>query len=262
LEKYNSQIQWISEHDTGQANAINKGISSAKGDIFAYLNSDDLYYPTTIQVIVDYFNENPDAMFVYGDALAIDHNNKSYERRHHVKATDFHELVHYGDFIVQPATFWRRSVWEEFGGFDETYTYVFDYEYFLRISQSIKLYYIPQLLTQERIHSQAKTTNGGIARIEELARLGKQYGGHGIPQNFRPEAASIYLYQGLQLLMSGNFHDGKIFIKLAYKTNNSMIKVLIYMTSMIIWGPSSIPSLRLYSNWLRVIWHKWNNTLQ
>ncbi len=257
LKKYSHQIRWISEADSGQSNALNKGFALAQGDIFAYLNADDLYYPTTIQTIVDFFRDHPDAMMVYGDALAIDYQNKSYERRHHVKAVQFHDLVEYGDFIVQPASFWRRTVWEKYGGFDESYTYVFDYEYFMRIAQHITLHYIPQLLAKERIHRQTKTTNGGINRIVELERVGKQYGGDGIPKNFRPEASSVYLYHGFGLLFSGDFQQGKAFIRTAIEINNSLIKVISYMLSMMIFGPSSIPNLRLYSNRLRVIWQTW-----
>src|SRR6266540_1502850 len=73
IKKYNDRLAyWISEKDSGQAEAINKGFARAGGEILAWLNSDDYYLPNTISAVVKCFEENPDVVMVYGDMLAVD----------------------------------------------------------------------------------------------------------------------------------------------------------------------------------------------
>lgn len=57
LKKYKHLI-WISEKDAGQSNAINKGFSMAKGEIFAWLNSDDYYEENIFKSIATYFKRH------------------------------------------------------------------------------------------------------------------------------------------------------------------------------------------------------------
>jgi Glycosyl transferase family 2 len=45
-------FQWVSEPDTGMYEATNKGIAISRGEILAYLNSDDLYLPWSVEVAV------------------------------------------------------------------------------------------------------------------------------------------------------------------------------------------------------------------
>src|SRR4030067_2556851 len=73
IKRFEHRItNWISEPDRGQSDAINKGWSMASGDIFAWLNSDDMYAPGAVQAAVQAFRENPEAGMVYGDAILVD----------------------------------------------------------------------------------------------------------------------------------------------------------------------------------------------
>ncbi|HEC65485.1 MAG TPA: glycosyltransferase [bacterium] len=65
-------MQWVSEPDNGMYEAINKGFKMSKGQILAYLNSDDLYFPWTVSIVVDYFQKHPQSDLVYGDKLNYD----------------------------------------------------------------------------------------------------------------------------------------------------------------------------------------------
>src|SRR6476469_2131846 len=55
LESYGDRLRYVSQKDEGQADAINQGLQIAEGDILAYLNSDDIYYPGCLRRVVDYF---------------------------------------------------------------------------------------------------------------------------------------------------------------------------------------------------------------
>ena len=73
IENYAASLAWhISEADSGQACAINKGFARAKGEIIAWLNSDDYYLPDTLAKVADLFAQHPEAGIVYGDVLSVD----------------------------------------------------------------------------------------------------------------------------------------------------------------------------------------------
>ena len=70
LKSYGARVAWVSEKDRGQAHAINKGAAEARGEIRAYLNSDDLLRPGAVRRVVDHFRDHPVCDLVYGrDAL-------------------------------------------------------------------------------------------------------------------------------------------------------------------------------------------------
>ncbi len=57
---------WVSEKDHGQADAVNKGIYATSGEIIAWINSDDIYYPNAFSTVATFFHNNPSALAVYG----------------------------------------------------------------------------------------------------------------------------------------------------------------------------------------------------
>jgi glycosyltransferase involved in cell wall biosynthesis len=70
--KQTSRFRWTSGPDAGMYDAVNKGLRMARGEILAYLNSDDLYLPWTIQTAVDFLQAHPDVDLVYGDYISLD----------------------------------------------------------------------------------------------------------------------------------------------------------------------------------------------
>src|SRR5579862_3033747 len=62
-----SRVTWISESDSGQSEALNKGFRQAKGEIIGWLNSDDRYRAGCFEQIVQAFADNPDIDILYGD---------------------------------------------------------------------------------------------------------------------------------------------------------------------------------------------------
>src|SRR5574338_10565 len=63
IKKYENRLAyWVSEQDRGQAEAINKGFARAKGEILAWLNSDDYYMLNTISIVVRCFEQNADVV--------------------------------------------------------------------------------------------------------------------------------------------------------------------------------------------------------
>ena len=155
LKSYGHRLNWVSERDQGQADAVNKGFRKAKGEIFGWLNSDDTYWPGTIRKVVQFFQANPDISMVYGEAYNVDAQGKIIERSP-TEEFDYQRLAE-TCFICQPTVFLRRQVFEEVGPLDVTLHYCLDYEYWMRVGKRFRVGYMPELLATSRLHGSAKT---------------------------------------------------------------------------------------------------------
>lgn len=251
LRKYEDRLTWISESDRGQADAINKGFRRAKGEILAWLNSDDAYVPGTIRTVVEHFRSHPQDNFIYGDALAINEQGREYGIRTHVKQGGLDELVNELDFIVQPASFWRAEVWRECGELDESLRYNLDYEYWMRVAQWHPLHYIPVLLARERLYAQAKTFRGAIERLEETAAVARRHGGNGLPRIYRAPAAASYLLRAGQSAWKGQWSLAHDDVNKALALHPPPFKFLQFFGVMLLFGSDSIPRFWLWLNRLR-----------
>ncbi len=145
---------WISEKDSGQAEAINKGLARATGEIVAWLNSDDYYLPGAISAAVKAFEGNPDAVMVYGDLLAVDENGQTINTLKY-KQLSLEDLLCF-QIIGQPSVFFRREVYEKIGGLDTTFHFLLDHHFWIRIAQYGRILHIPRTWSAARYHAEAK----------------------------------------------------------------------------------------------------------
>jgi glycosyltransferase involved in cell wall biosynthesis len=180
LKKYERRLKWISEKDEGQADAINKGILMATGDIIAYLNSDDVYEPGALQRVAEYFAAHPKTMWLAGKCRIIDEHDR--EIRGMITAYKNFLLRHYSyrmllvtNPISQPATFWRRGLVREFGLFDKNEHLVMDYEYWLRIGRRHGPGILDEYLARFRVHGKAKTVSTNFSNFKQELAVAKKY---------------------------------------------------------------------------------------
>jgi len=155
LKKNIKKARIVREKDKGQTNAINKGLNLSKGDILAYLNSDDVYDNDTFKAVYDYFVNNPNTKIVYGIGNFINEHGGLigyYKSKSPTLNNLFSECV-----ISQPTVFMKREVYEKIGEFDESLNYAMDYDYWIRVAKIYKFGFINKLLASTRIHSQTKT---------------------------------------------------------------------------------------------------------
>ncbi|GEM_PF-625761 len=155
-----SRLKWTSERDNGQSDAINKGLHVASGDILAYLNSDDIYLDGTLAFVADYFQTHPEVDFIYGDCLTIDTEGKILPVVLKTQSFNLRDALTMRMRWAQPAFFWRREVTAHIGLFDETFHYLMDQDYWLRmVLADYKPDYIPRNMAAFRFHGGSKTTN-------------------------------------------------------------------------------------------------------
>ena len=152
LERYAGtyNLHWISEPDRGMYDAINKGLRMANGEILAYLNSDDLYFPWTVDVAVEAFGDHPGADVVYGDAIRVDEIHRWVVP---VFMPPFSTLASaaYGS-LLQPVALLRRQVFDTLGGFDDRFAYVADMDFWLRAGDRFRFLRIAEFLALEQRH--------------------------------------------------------------------------------------------------------------
>ena len=164
IREYSSRLAWwVSEKDDGQADAINKGLRKARGEIVAWLNSDDFYLAHGISRMVQAFERNPQAGMIYGDLWSVGPKGEL------IKDVRFKNWGLKGlmcfRIIGQPAVFIRREALEKAGYLDVDYNVLLDHELWLRIAAGSKIQYQSGAVAAARYHSEAKN-----------AALGTQFG--------------------------------------------------------------------------------------
>ncbi|QOV90852.1 glycosyltransferase family 2 protein [Humisphaera borealis] len=176
--------RWISARDKGQSDAINRGFAQTSprtGDeILGWLNSDDTLAPGTLKHVAGVFEANPDVDVVYGQATYIDARGKHISRCTHIEPFDRYRLLHISDFIVQPATFFRRRAFDAVGGVDVSLNWMMDWDLWIKFAKrGLKFVHTPRVLAHFRWLSENKTASGGTRRLDEIdACLAR----HGLPR--------------------------------------------------------------------------------
>jgi GT2 family glycosyltransferase len=170
IKRYASRLAyWISEKDSGQAEAINKGMARAQGEIVAWLNSDDTYLPGAVTAAVRAFEQNPDAALVYADMLAVDERGQTFNTLRFRQLT-LDDLLSF-QIIGQPAVFMRRSAFENAGGLDLSYHFLLDHHLWIRIASQGRILHIPQTWAAARYHAKAKNRAQAAAFGREAFRI-------------------------------------------------------------------------------------------
>ena len=163
IKKYEEKITfWVSEKDSGQSNAINKGIEKATGEIFNWLNSDDTLTPNSLFNVATLYNK-----FRY-DVLCgkSRHFDNESNMELNIGYTYFHKTIektiaHYS--MSQPSTFYRLDLIKKLGGINEDLHYAMDaelwFKYLLFAGNTKKVIKTDIILANFRIHNDSKTNS-------------------------------------------------------------------------------------------------------
>jgi glycosyltransferase involved in cell wall biosynthesis len=165
IKKYEPWVTyWVSEPDKGQAHAINKGFKKATGEIVAWINSDDVYFPGVLGIVANLFYINHSSDIVYGDCVFIDKQGKVIRR---YRATHFDMktfLVKHS--IPQPSMFFKLQTLSRLGYLDENLNYSFDRKFWLiaGFNRSSSFSYIRKNFSKYRLHEKSK----GVSEKNEM----------------------------------------------------------------------------------------------
>lgn len=180
LRSFEGRIKWISEPDEGLADAVNKGIRMATGEIIGWLNSDDLYHPGAFQRVIDYFEENPGCMWLYGKCSIIDTKGRerwkgvTWYKNISLKSFSYRRLLA-ENYISQPAVFFRKGLIKQAGLLDTSLRYAMDYDLWCRFGALYPAHVIPHYLAAFRRHQTSKSENDFREQFLEQYQVAKRY---------------------------------------------------------------------------------------
>lgn len=158
LKKYEGtyNLRWVSEPDNGQSDAINKGVAMAQGEVFGWLNSDDVYmYTDSISKIMDSFKKNKSADLVFGDLGFIDKHGEIMTFYAH-KKFNYRKFMSGRYTLAQQPVFFRDYVLKE-NQLRVDLEFLMDYELWARIGGKYNFKHINDVSAAIRIYPETKS---------------------------------------------------------------------------------------------------------
>lgn len=156
---YPNRLRWYSAPDSGPADAINRAVGLARGELIGWLNSDDLYARGAIRRARRYFQAHPDAVMVYGRGAHVDANGKLLDAYPTLPPAAGINRFADGCFICQPTAFFRRKAFDALGGLDAELKASFDFDLWLRMFKRYpgRIGFIPRIQAYSRLHDDCIT---------------------------------------------------------------------------------------------------------
>ncbi len=199
IRRYSDRFSWwVSEKDKGHADALNKGFSHAKGEILAWLNSDDTYYPCAISDAVASLQAHAEAGMVYGDADLTNENGKVIGR-FASRQTDYQRLLRGSVHIPQATTFFRASLWRQVGPLSLSLFFAFDYDLWVRLARVSTLLYVPHAWATFRLHGEGKSILNDDRCYPDMLKVYARERGSGLSWLFLRSKIRMLVYAWLPL---------------------------------------------------------------
>ncbi len=161
------------EKDAGQADALNKGFSRTTGEIMAFLNSDDTYFPRILHRVAAEISPAKGRYVVMGRCIFTGTGSPYVGIEHPAEYINhFEHLAIWKrgfNTIPQPSVFWHRTVWDCCGGLDINEHHVLDYDLFCRFSQYYYFHRIDELFSTYRMHNSSKSSQHSESEVLEFS---------------------------------------------------------------------------------------------
>lgn len=175
LAKFGSSLRFFRQEHRGVSAARNRGIVEARGELIAFLDSDDLWLPEKLSVQASYLRTFLQAALCHTEEIWLRRGRRVNPRRRHAKASGkaFTRLLR--ESLISPsAVVIRRSILEEAGGFDESLPACEDYALWLKISRTHEIHLIDRPLVVKRggHHDQLSRTVWGLDRFRVKVLMG------------------------------------------------------------------------------------------
>lgn len=166
IESYRDQIDHIIfESDDGAADGLNKGFNYAKGDIYGFLNSDDILLPNSLKEVCEYMIKNNESDIISGHAFLIDSNDKKLRKLYSDKFS-LNASAYGASILIQPSTFFRKEIFNKSKGFNVKNKSNWDGELFIDFGLlDAKFFILNKLLSGYRVHENSIT---GTMKINDL----------------------------------------------------------------------------------------------
>lgn len=162
LERHRHRISLVVEPDSGQADAVNRALRRARGEIVGWVNSDDLLRPGAVQAAVEAFRAAPSALWLHGRCDIVDEADRPIRRpvaayKHFRARRHRMDRLLVENYVSQMTVFWRRSLQDRVGLLDPSLHYTFDYDLWLRFAAVAPPLYLARTLAAFRWHAASKS---------------------------------------------------------------------------------------------------------
>lgn len=227
IKKYEPWLTyWVSEPDRGQANAINKGFAKATGEIFAWLNSDDIYLPDALRLVAETFDKKQEAGAVVGIGHKVDEADSIVYTPPQRSELDFPSLLDWRrSHFMQPSCFFTRQAWQTCGPLNEGLNYCLDVDLWLKMSQKFEFKKLDAVLSHATAHPAAKTTVTKHQALVETWLLVMEYGAKDIAHRELMGLADS-LVDAEQKIQSVTSHPLYKLVGPIYRSYRSIIQLL------------------------------------
>jgi glycosyltransferase involved in cell wall biosynthesis len=171
--RYPGIFRVYSEKDSGQADAINRGMARTSAEILGFLNSDDTLFPDTLASVARQIDPGRGRYVVMGRCLFTGVNSRYVGVEHPAEfVSHFEQLAIWKrgyNTIPQPSVFWHRSVWERCGPLDVNEHHALDYDLFCRFSRYYVFHRVDELWSTYRMHDESKSSKRTEAEVLALS---------------------------------------------------------------------------------------------
>ncbi len=180
LEKHKDKLTYVSEKDSGQSNAINKGLKMVTGDIVTWLNADDFYSDDNVLSRVAEYFEDPSVTILSGKCMLLDLETGEEKLIPQLEINEETLIRWWVEYSIpaQPSIFFRKSLLDKYGSIDESLHYCMDHDLWLRfLTGGEKFKVVPDLLSVYQLHPESKTGSSIPKFVREHDKVAKRYWG-------------------------------------------------------------------------------------
>ena len=199
IRKYTQWLTyWISEPDRGQSHALNKGFKRAKGEIIAWINSDDAYLPGAFNVVGQELDEDKGRYIIYGDFIDTDEEGQLIRRHNAPALVNRMSLIRWWigpDYQSQPATFFLKKVFNDIDMLDESLNYTMDVDFWIRAAEKYTFHRVPFVFCDRCRQRKSKNIAQYIKVLQELIYMGKKkHWGSKLSLDYYKNLISFFIY--------------------------------------------------------------------
>lgn len=176
IRRYESSIAyWISEPDGGQADAINKGLRKATGDVVTWFGADDVYAAGIFAALEPVWRNNPRAIYAAPVANFYSRGRQTLLRPRGLSLENVVQYWRRRSLWHDPGVFLSRAVIDAVGEIDASLHYSFDYDYLARALQSFSVEYVDHVAAGFRLHRDSKSISQSEQMMAETAAVSQRY---------------------------------------------------------------------------------------
>lgn len=219
LNKYESRIRVIDKENSGESDSVSTGFKLATGDLLLVVSADDpLLTKELFSGVFEKFTEDANLMAIYPDWQMIDARGEVIKV---IRVPDYSDELLIGRCVTLPGpgVIFRKSAAIQINGRNPKWTFVGDYDFWLRLSRLGELRHRSEVLAQWRHHpSSTSVSKRGLKMAQERIMVVEEFiRNNPIPKHVQKMALGNAYYMAARISYFDRKIPSKKFLFLAFK---------------------------------------------